>query len=161
MAISRSRSRPTRAARAWCVAVSAVVVSVVSARGEVPLTHGQVARLVGGTARRPGTATVRFRARPPFPRLVDPRCPAGSAVHLRTPGAEGTPALLDCRRWRPVRHGYRYAGPVGAAFGTVTYRRRALTVRIRTPLVTTRPPAWLEVRLVVDVTSYCGRFRRF
>src|SRR5262249_52369934 len=138
-AISRSRSRPSRAAWTWSVEVSAVVVSVVSARGEVPLTQPQVARLIGGTARRPGTATVRFRARPPFPGLVDPRCPAGSAVHLRTPGGEGTPAVLDCRRWQPVRHGYRYEGPVGAAPGTVTYRPRAITVRMRTPLITARP----------------------
>jgi len=99
--------------------------------------------------------------------LPSPLCPAASAIHLKTDTDEVV-ADLDCSLWTASGTGYSYKDPTGSAGGVTKVKLSSkptggkLLIKIKGDgygaNAISGPIGALEVKIVADDTSYCGRF---
>jgi hypothetical protein len=125
----------SRSSALACVVAGLAVVASTPAGAYRILTVGKVVRLEnrGDPARNAATLVVgRDRA---LATLVDPRCPATSAVeviaYLQSTYRDAVLAdvALDCAKWTAVRGGYKYAEPDGTV-RRIRYGKRGIRIDV-------------------------------
>lgn len=112
-----------------------------------------------------GRGKVLVRDDEAFLTMEDPRCPAQTALWIRTDGADPGQIELPCENWEFTGRGYRYADPEALAGGVakILWKSRRLLVLLKDGAFAEVPDvrAWMEVRFTADEVSYCGRLAKF
>lgn len=142
------------------LSVGALVCALPESTFAVTLTAGRIAKF------KPDKAIVKFigdsAIAPPF---EDPRCPRTSSVTIKTDTETLGPLVLDCNLWKQTSSGYLYKDSAGASgVAKVLFHTRSDKILIKlkgTPYAAAPingPVTYVEARLTLDDTSYCGRF---
>lgn len=138
----------------------ALVCALPQVTNAVTLTAGRIAKF------KPDKAIVKFIADPAIaPPFEDPRCPQTSSVTIKTNTETLGPLALDCNLWKQTGSGYLYKDAVATSgVQKILFHTRSDKILIKlkgTPYSTNPingPVDYVEARLIMDDTSYCGRF---
>jgi cysteine-rich repeat protein len=139
-----------------------VLTSGAASAAEIALAGGRAARFKNLAGTSNDRALVKFTQDPALFTLEDPRCPAASAIRLRTSAQDSGLISLPCANWDTAGTGFRYDDPSGAAGGVqkINYRSGRLQLKLRGDnySAVSGPVTFVEARFVVGTTRYCGRF---
>ena len=132
---------------------------------ELPLTGGKQGKFID----RPGTTAdlglVKFSGEPVLIAPPSPLCPARSFVQLRSSNQDNGLVELNCGWWSGSGDSFKYRDRSAVSGGVeqIQLKKGRLKIKFRSanyvPLV--GPAAWIETRLMVGSSSFCGRFATF
>ncbi len=143
---------------------STIGIAVPGAEAFVDLTFGK--RLVARDRENPrGDKLVfRFANEPGLQNISEsPLCPAVSRIRLLTDSKAFADLVLDCEKWSPSGPGFRYKDkPEPGSVQKILLRPGRLVATVKgVPYANdpvTGPAAFIETRLLVGSTEYCGRW---
>ncbi|MDX2169252.1 MAG: hypothetical protein SF182_19435 [Deltaproteobacteria bacterium] len=149
--------------------MSLLVAGASAQAADIPLTGGKTAKLKDKAGTVFDQATIGFTKDLGLSATIpDPRCPATSFVQL-TSDTGDTIAALDCSKWVAAGPtGYKYdnpsPGPGGVQKAKISAKATGGKLKIKmggAPYGIDSIPGpinFLEVRVGIGTTSYCGRF---
>ena len=154
----------TRGNLSLSLAFAAVLGLVLPDAGAfIDLTAGK--RLVAREGVEPTRDKVTFRySRDPslFAIPTSPLCPTTSALRFVTDTGPHAEQPLDCTKWTVTGSGFRYKAAAPGNLTKIIYALGKLTVKLKgapyaaDPII--GPVGFIETRLRIGPTEYCGRF---
>jgi len=149
------------------IVMTAVCVGSAPAQTPVPLVEGKQAAKF-----KDGGAAVAFGKNPSITDFPDPQCDQfgqpinKSVLEIRTDHQDFI-YELPCQNWalRPAAGQFRYFDGAGSVGGITKLEWKSVSLKIEfktenfVPLTT--PVTFLEARLIIGDTDYCGRFVNF
>ena len=155
--------------RSWIILTLALAatlagVTATPAHALVTLTGGRRLTASAGVNPRQDRITFRFQKDPGLFALASPLCPAQTKIRFVTNHQVTAEQTLDCTKWKVSGSSFRYSDkPTGTgSVRRVTYRLGTLVVTLQGAPYSagpvTGPVDFLETRLTIGTTDYCGRW---